>query len=174
MGMTLIQEMACQIKKEMKHVCSESHDSILRDSVDGVKQFSWETVWVELQRNIPTLITLLEELVSNDRPLLCLIVSMLLKKRYPKMGLVQRAISILLYGNGTNAQVYDCLQPLMICYSHRGTIKLLDRLAVDYDIDVQYWSNSLLSQLEDPLDNITYNFGVSENEEDEDRGSFAN
>lgn len=38
--------------------------------------------------------------------LLCVIVSMMLKKRYPKMALLQRAVSVLLYGNGCSKEVH--------------------------------------------------------------------
>ena len=33
-------------------------------------------------------------------------------------------------------QVYNCLQPLMICLSYRGTLELVDKLAEDWDQDV--------------------------------------
>ena len=85
-----------------------SHDSILRDNIEAVNHFSWETVWLELLANVPILMQILSALIPNpqdDKPLLCLIASMLLKRRLPKMGLVQRAISLLLYGNGTSKQV---------------------------------------------------------------------
>lgn len=94
------------LKSEMKKICSVSHDSILRDGYEGVKLFSWETVWQELMSNMPTLMAILTELVPQDKPVVCLVASMLLKKRLPKMGLVQRAVSLLLYGNGTNKQVH--------------------------------------------------------------------
>ena len=96
------------IKEELKHICSLNHSSILRDDNEAVKRFSWETVWLELQSNVPILMKILTELLptpNEDKPLICLIVSMILKKRLSKMGLVQRALSILLYGNGTSRQV---------------------------------------------------------------------
>ncbi len=45
----VLSRIAHRIKQEMKDICSESHDSILRDSHEAVKRFSWETVWLELQ-----------------------------------------------------------------------------------------------------------------------------
>ena len=59
-------------------------------------------------RKIPTLMSLLSKLVgqSSERsPLLCLVASMILKSRHRHMGLVQRAMSVMLYGNGTGKQV---------------------------------------------------------------------
>ena len=35
----------------------------------------------------------------------------------------------------------------MVCLSHAGTIKLVDRISVDYDVEVQFWSDELLSTL---------------------------
>ena len=51
---------------------------------------------------------------SKNKPLICFIMSQLLKQRYPKMAVVQRAISVAMYGNGTSKQVcvsmyQDCI-----------------------------------------------------------------
>lgn len=81
----------------MKHVSSGGHDSILRDSVEAVKHFNWETVRLELLQQTPTLMSLLTQLVgraSERCPLLCLLASMICKSRHQHMGLVQRAMSV--------------------------------------------------------------------------------
>ena len=107
-GKYILNEVIKLIKREIKIICSMSHDSILRDNIEAVNHFSWETVWLELLANVPILMQILSALIPNpqdDKPLLCLIASMLLKRRLPKMGLVQRAISLLLYGNGNSKQV---------------------------------------------------------------------
>ena len=57
---------------------------------------------------LPTLMSLLMELVrhpTDNKPFLCLLASMLLKKRSPGLGLVQRAITVALYGNGAHKAV---------------------------------------------------------------------
>ena len=80
----VIVEMAKKIRHEMKDICSHKHDSILRDDNEGVRHFSWETVWLELLDKMPTLMNLLGCLISDpqeSKPLLCLIVSMLLKNQ---------------------------------------------------------------------------------------------
>ena len=49
---------------------------ILKDGNEAVKFFSWETVWLELLNDMPTLINLLGYLISDpnkSKPLLCLI-----------------------------------------------------------------------------------------------------
>ena len=106
----------------MKEICSTTYSSILRDSNEGVKQFNWETIWLELLQKMPTLLNLLACLVKDpnkSKSMLCLIISMILKERLSHMCLVQRGISVLMYGNGTSKQV-------------RGTnyIKLKDKLII--------------------------------------------
>ena len=108
MGNQIIADIIRIVRKEMKELSSESHSSILRDTFEAVKRFSWETVWMELVNKVPTLMKILSGLVpqpSEDKPLLCLLVSMLVKRRSPKLSLVQRAVSLMLYGNGTSKQV---------------------------------------------------------------------
>ena len=46
-------------KNEMKSLASLDHDSILRDDFEALKHFSWETAYLELEKNVPTLIKLL-------------------------------------------------------------------------------------------------------------------
>ena len=173
----MVSEVAKKIKAEMKAISSQRHDSILLDTIESVKNFSWERVLLELQSMMPTLMHLLMKLVANPtkkKPLLCLLASQLLKQRHPKLGLVQRAMSVLLYGNGTNkqvricvllcvnsmyiylrfiimnvliVQVYRCLQPLMVCMTYQGTLNIIDRLCEDHDIQVLFWGDELKSKL---------------------------
>lgn len=108
MSKSVITQVATKMKTEMKALSSDAHDSILRDSVEAVKRFSWETVWLELSRNVPTLMSLLSQLIpgaSHKKPLLCFLASQLLKSRHQRLCLVQRAVSVMLYGNGTAKQV---------------------------------------------------------------------
>ncbi len=97
-----------KIREEMKQLSSDSHDSILKDTVEAVKQFHWDTVLLEYHKMVPTLMMLLQNLVpkpANKKPFICFLVSLLLKCRHQRMGLVQRAVSIMLYGNGSSKQV---------------------------------------------------------------------
>ena len=106
--MVLIEVARC-IRRGMKAICSERHDSVLRDTYEGVKRFSWKTVWLELLKNMPTLVKLLVAILSKRKRsndvISSLIVCMILKQRLGKMALVQRVISILLYGNVCHKQV---------------------------------------------------------------------
>ena len=49
------------IRREIKNLCSSDYDSILRDTVQAVKQFNWDTVMLELLNKVPTLMTLLSQ-----------------------------------------------------------------------------------------------------------------
>lgn len=60
-----VTKLALKIREEMREISYESHDSVLRDSVDAVKQFSWETVRLELMQKTPTLMLLLSRLVGR-------------------------------------------------------------------------------------------------------------
>ena len=111
----------------MKEISSDSHDSILRDTVEAVKNISWETVRLELLEKMPTLMTLLAHITgksSQNAPLLCLIGSMILKSQHQHMGLVQRAISVMMYGYGTSKQVNK--QVTSIFLKHGYKIMLLN------------------------------------------------
>ena len=55
MSVPIVSKLACKIRHEMKELSSDSYDSILRDSVEAVKNFNWETVRLELIQNMPTL-----------------------------------------------------------------------------------------------------------------------
>ena len=66
-GQNIVKKLALKIREDMKAICSDSHNSILRDSVEKVKQFSWETVRLELVQKMPTLMILLFELVGRAK-----------------------------------------------------------------------------------------------------------
>ena len=110
MSQPILLQLALKIRNEMKEISSTSYDSILRDTVEAVKNFSWETVRLELLQKVPTLMTILSHLIGKSpkqHPLLCLIGSMILKSRHQHMGLVQRAMSVMMYGYGTSKQVSE-------------------------------------------------------------------
>jgi hypothetical protein len=148
----VIKQLVRTIRNEMNEICSDDHDSIIKDTYDGIQYFKWDRLFFELARKMPTLMKFLLALIQgkNDSKrvcLVCCVASMLLKQRYSKMALLQRAVSVLLYGNGTSKKVYNCLQPLMVCLSYTGTLKLIDRLSHDHDIKVQYWCHDLTDNL---------------------------
>ena len=106
---SVLLEVCHKIKEDMKTLSSEKHDSILRDNVEAIKMFHWDTVWLECEKMLPTLMTVLKNLIPQPTkhiPLICAVASQLLKARHQRLGLVQRATSVMLYGNGSSKQVY--------------------------------------------------------------------
>ena len=90
----------------MNEICSTNHYSILRDSYEAVKRFSWESIWLEYQAKVPTHFALLTGLLPKaEKRFIAFVVSLLLKRRCKHMSLVQRVISLVLYGNAAKKQV---------------------------------------------------------------------
>ena len=106
----VIVELSRKIKCEMKQFSSLDFDSVLRYAIVGLTQFSWESVFMEMGKGLPTLIKFLSHLIPRPKdniPLVCMIASQLVKGRHQRMSLVQRAISTMCYGHGTKKQVYN-------------------------------------------------------------------
>ena len=101
-------QVASVIRREIKGICSTQHESILRIKDEDIKQLNFQDVWTEFCQKMPTLMMILASISPTRRrniPLLCLIGRMILKQRFGKMSFLQRAVSILLYGNGASKQV---------------------------------------------------------------------
>lgn len=102
----LLQSFVRTVNKEITSICSYKHNSILRDSHEGIKRFSWEVIWSELVENVPILLKLIQSLLpKSDRKFISFLICAILKRRCMHMSLVQHAISFLLYANGTNKEV---------------------------------------------------------------------
>ena len=86
-----------EIQQEIKSVCSDTYDSILRmTSKPALENFTWERVWQELLLKTPLLTTVLNGLLppakkANSRvvPALCVCASILLKLQNQKVNVVQ-------------------------------------------------------------------------------------
>ena len=170
MGPAIVPRICTNIKTEMKTISTITHNSFLRNSVESIKQFSWEAVHEELLNHIPTLMAFLSGLIpksAEQKPLQCTIASQLLKCRHPEMGLVQRAVSVMMYGNSVPKQVFCCfvpvmyvccfslqvyanLQPLNVCLIHQGTANIIKKISQDYDAEVREWGKKLESIMEMP------------------------
>ena len=95
-----------QIRAELRQLCLLENKSILRDTVNTVKCFSWEQLLVEFQTKLPTLVKFFKRVFPHcSHKVLCFTISQLVKQRSPQMALVQRVISVLMYGNGASKQV---------------------------------------------------------------------
>lgn len=101
-----INEVARLVQQEFNSICSNKHNSMLRGYGASIKNFSWDAIWNELQQNTPNLVMLLSTISPNSSIILkCTIICMLLKQRHPHMALLQRVISVMLYGNAVHKQV---------------------------------------------------------------------
>ena len=101
----VIVELSRKIKCEMKHLYSSQRRNRRLDSVH-----SWESVFMEMGKGLPTLIKFLSHLIPRPKdniPLVYMIASQLVKGRHERMSLVQRTISTMFYGHGMKKQVYN-------------------------------------------------------------------
>ena len=118
----LLRALCESARKEIRHVCSDSHDSILRlKTKPALEHFSWETIWTELQQNTPTLLDILKELIPTSKrerdifhPALCMCASILLKLNNQKVNLIQSAISLILKAGHATKQVSEVTVHLQI------------------------------------------------------------
>ena len=106
---TAITSLKKKTAKEINQIRKLGKRSVFMDS-EALLHFSWDRIWLELKKYTPTLLHVISILVSESaqrcKPLVCSIASMALKQRYKQFSIVQRVISLLLYGNGTAKQVY--------------------------------------------------------------------
>ena len=108
-------KLAAHVRRhEIVPICSDNHDSLLRlKSKPAVEHFTWESVWLELQKNAPILMSLLTSLLPQSKrnseasklPL-CMCASILLKLQNPKMNLVQSMVSLVLKAGHATKQVW--------------------------------------------------------------------
>ena len=90
-----IDEIGKVINQEIRHICSLTHNSLLRCYGADIKNFSWERVWDELKENVPKLVLLVSLLCPKGSIILrSTIICMLLKQSNPKMSLLQRVANI--------------------------------------------------------------------------------
>ena len=78
----VIRDVSGKIISEIKHICSTEHDSILLDCIEAVNNFNWDTVYLELRKQMPTLLMLLTLLlggVDKNKYVVCFIGSIILK-----------------------------------------------------------------------------------------------
>ena len=62
-GPAIVSRICSNIKREMKTISTITHNSFLRNSVESIKQFSWEAVYEELLNHIPMLMAFLSGLL---------------------------------------------------------------------------------------------------------------
>ena len=91
--------------KEIESLSKDS-SSCLQNTDDALRSFEWDMVWNELESKSPKMLHFFRLLFRGaPKALICFAISMVLKWRVPKLGLAQRVVSVLLYGNGASKQV---------------------------------------------------------------------
>ena len=119
-----------KVRGEMTELCSLQHNSLLRDLHEAVKRFSWETLWREFEMKLPTLFNLLRGILPKaDKKFISFVISLLVKKRCKHMSLVQRVISVLLYGNAVKKQVCNIMYVDVVLFIFKVTICNQDMIA---------------------------------------------
>ena len=102
-------------RKEIRSICSDSHDSILRmKNKTALELFSWERVWREMQMHAPLLVTFLTQLLPLSKrkdenafhPALSVCASILLTLHNFKINIVQAVIAVVLRAGHATKQVY--------------------------------------------------------------------
>ena len=93
-----------EVSKEVRCMASDSADSILKSmDADQLKCFTWDTLLNEIGRFAPVLQTILESSTrtrvprSNTKGVIGMCLAVILKHRNPKMNLVQKINSLILY-----------------------------------------------------------------------------
>ena len=104
------------LRREIKNMCSEKVNSLLLDKSSGALcELSWEKLKNELSSNAPILFCILQGCTltkvtrSNRDATIGICAAILFRFHYPKMSLVQRIISIVLYAGHTAKQVINKL-----------------------------------------------------------------
>ena len=135
----------------------------------ALENFTWIRVWKELQSKTPTLLEILIGGCSKGpaQPSVCTCASILMKLRHPKVNLVQAMVSIVLKAGHANTQVsvkpqrdthtiglfiqvFNHLQKINLCLSHKSTLRFLDTAAEEYDEKIHMWKDSLVERTTDP------------------------
>lgn len=113
----LLKRIGVMVRNELVAMCSNGTNSILhQQGTSELKEFSWERFLAELEGNAPVFLSILHECTHTRRPqtnqdtVMGMCAAVLLKYRYAKMSLVQRILSLVLYGGRSEKQVYThCL-----------------------------------------------------------------
>ena len=164
------------VRKEIRKICSDSHDSILRmKTKTALELFSWERVWLELEVHAPLLVALFTHLLSPKPkagvvvyPSLCVCASIFLKLHNNKINLVQAMIAVVLKaGHATKQvceievklhntykthplQVFTRLHSLSLCTTHKTLSNVLDEASVGHDEKVCDWQDAQNETLSAP------------------------
>ena len=104
-------ELARSAKRQIRQLSGKKASMVFGRKED-LAEFTWDLLWDELVKEVPVLIFFLKKLtrdVETSKPMICLIISMILKNHNNAMCLLQNIVSALLYGNSCSTQVSVCI-----------------------------------------------------------------
>ena len=108
------------MRNELKVFCSKKFDSVLLESSQAaLEYFSWESMWQEMAKATPVMMSLFCSCLSRRadkdklKPVICMCTAMLAKSRNPKLNLVQAIISLILLAGHASKQV--CSYDIPLC-----------------------------------------------------------
>ena len=100
------------VRAEVKTLSATSTNSILQQlDLTILKSFSWRTLLTELAQHTPVLKGVLESTGvpgqnrSNFDAVVCLCVTLLARNRNPRMNLIAKMLSLILYAGHSSKQV---------------------------------------------------------------------
>ncbi len=109
----VIAEVGKIVSKELKLLCSNKFNSVLLETSQiALEYFSWESLWLEMIKATPVLLSVLQACTVKRRvypervkPVVCMCAAILAKFRNPKACLVQSVISMILQAGHASKQV---------------------------------------------------------------------
>ena len=108
----VISKVGDSMRKELKSFCSNTFNSVLVEtSQAALEYFSWESMWQEMAKATPVIMSLFSTCLSHQadkaklKPIICMCTAILAKSRNPKLCLVQSIISLILLAGHASKQV---------------------------------------------------------------------
>lgn len=108
----VIIEVGKVIKNELKLFCSNKFDSILVETSQAALQFfTWESMWEEMAKATPFLLSILQSCMSKQakierlKAVICMCFAILAKFRNPRLCLVQSMMSMILLAEHASKNV---------------------------------------------------------------------
>ena len=102
----IIKQLSWSIRKELTHICSLKHNSVLRSGYAKLKDFSWDVIGTEVLQNTPTLVSLISAIIPcSTKAVKCTILSVILKQWQQQNGPTAANNFIVFYGNSVHKSV---------------------------------------------------------------------
>lgn len=118
----ILKKIGKEMAKEIRSVASDKAESVLRSQdADSLKTFHWDTLLQELSTFAPVLRMLLTAATktrtprSNTNGVIGMCAAILLNHQDPRMNLVQKINSLILYGGHCSKQVWSSQTCMCYC-----------------------------------------------------------